>query len=381
MRAPLLEVTHVNKTFPGTHALKDVSFELLPGEVHALMGENGAGKSTLMHIISGVYSPDSGEVRIDGKPVTLRDTRQAQDMGVGMVFQELSLAPGLSIAENVFPNRAPTRFAGTIAWGSLYRQTRDLLAQFDLDIDPHTLVRDLNLTTRQIVEIVKALSLNAHILLLDEPTSALPPTEVERLFEVIRRLKARGIGIVYISHRIPEVMEIADRVTVLRDGKRVVTQTIAEATPDTIIEQMVGRKITDLYPARAGQMGAELLRVEGLSREKAFSNISFKLHRGEIIGIAGLMGARRSELLRALVGAERAHSGRMMVEGQAVRLSSPQQAFALGMAYLPEERKTDGLFLKMPLRQNVSVTALRDFARFGLMNSRREAAVTQTLVD
>ncbi|MBI5670507.1 MAG: sugar ABC transporter ATP-binding protein [Chloroflexi bacterium] len=381
MSAPLLEVTRVNKSFPGTHALKDVSFELLPGEVHALMGENGAGKSTLMHIISGVYAPDSGDVRIDGRPVALRDTRQAQDLGIGMVFQELSLAPGLSIAENVFPNRAPTRLGGTIDWRSLYRQTRVLLAQFDLEVDPRTLVRDLNVTTRQIVEIVKALSLNARILLLDEPTSALPPTEVEHLFDVLRRLKARGIGIVYISHRIPEVMAIADRLTVLRDGQRVGTHAVAEVTPDRIIEQMVGRKITDLYPPRADQLGAELLRVERLTRDKTFADISFTLHRGEIIGIAGLMGARRSDLLRALVGVDRVQSGSIIIEGRRVHLTSPEQAFALGMAYLPEERKTDGLFLKLPLRQNISVTALRDFSRFGLMNPRREAAVSQTFVE
>ncbi len=381
MAEPLLQVTNVNKSFPGTHALKGVSFELLSGEVHALMGENGAGKSTLMHIISGVYLPDSGDVRIDGRLVTLRDTRQAQAMGIGMVFQELSLAPGLSIAENVYPNRAPVRIGGTIAWRSLYRQTRDLLAQFDLDIDPRTLVRDLNITTRQIVEIVKALSLNARILLLDEPTSALPPTEVEHLFDVLRRLKKRGIGVVYISHRIPEVMQIADRVTVLRDGQHVATQPIDTLTPDDIIEQMVGRKLTDLYPARADQIGAELLRVERLTRDHSFYDISFTLRRSEIIGIAGLMGARRSDLLRALVGATPVHSGSIMVEGQPVRFRSPEQAFARSIAYLPEERKTDGLFLKMPLHQNISVTALRDFATLGVMNPRKEARVSETFVE
>ncbi|NWG15811.1 MAG: sugar ABC transporter ATP-binding protein [Chloroflexi bacterium] len=381
MRTPLLEVTGVNKSFPGTHALKDVSFELLPGEIHALMGENGAGKSTLMHLLSGVYAPDSGEIRIDGHPVMLRSPRQAQAHGIGMVFQELSLAPGLSIAENVYPNRAPTRPGGTIAWGSLYRQTRELLAQFEIDVDPRTLVRDLNITTRQIVEIVKALSLDARMLLLDEPTSALPPNEVERLFDVLRRLKARGIGIVYISHRIPEVMAIADRVTILRDGQRVGTHPIGAVTPDDIIEQMVGRKIADLYPARADSFGQELLRVEGLSHERDFSGISFTLRRGEIVGVAGLMGARRSELLRALVGVNKTTSGTIAISGSPVRIQSPEHAFALGMAYLPEERKTDGLFLKMPLRQNISATALRDFARLGLMSARKEAAVTQAYVE
>lgn len=380
MSEALLDVTQINKSFPGTHALRDVSFELLPGEVHALMGENGAGKSTLMHILCGVYTPDRGTIRLGGRVVTLNGPRQAQELGIGMVFQELSLAPGLSIAENVFPNRAPTRAAGLVDWSALFRRTRDLLAQFDLDINPRTLVRDLNITTRQIIEIIKALSLNARILLLDEPTSALPPDEVNRLFTVIRRLKEKGIGIVYISHRIPEVMEIADRVTVLRDGQRVGTHLIRDVTPDTIIEMMVGRKLADLYPDRAASMGDELLRVESLSGVRTFSDISFSLRRGEIIGLAGLLGARRGELLRALVGDAPISSGRTFINGQPVHIASPGQAFSLGIAYLPEERKTDGLFLKMALYQNVTVTALRRFARMGLMDARRETAVAQDYV-
>ncbi|MBL8153702.1 MAG: sugar ABC transporter ATP-binding protein [Anaerolineae bacterium] len=381
MTAVLLDVEQINKSFPGTHALRDVSFDLLPGEVHALMGENGAGKSTLMHILCGVYAPDSGTIRLGSQVVQMNGPRHAQELGIGMVFQELSLAPGLSIAENVFPNRAPIRAGAFVDWNALYRRTRDLLAQFDLEIDPRTLARDLNITTRQIVEIVKALSLNARILLLDEPTSALPPDEVSRLFSVIRRLKEKGIGIVYISHRIPEVMEIADRVTVLRDGQRVGTHPIGELTPDRIIEMMVGRKLADLYPDRAEGLGSELLRVEHLSGVKSFSDVSFTLRRGEIIGLAGLLGARRGELLRALVGDVPISGGRLFVEGKPVRITSPGQAFALGMAYLPEERKSDGLFLKMPLRQNISVTALRRFARMGLMDSRSETSVAQEFVN
>ncbi|MBE2270636.1 MAG: sugar ABC transporter ATP-binding protein [Anaerolinea sp.] len=376
----LLQVIGVNKSFPGTHALKDVSFELLSGEVHALMGENGAGKSTLMHIISGVYRPDTGSVSIDGQPVVLTTPRRAQELGIGMVFQELSLAPGLSIAENVFPNRAPVR-AGLVAWGKLYTRTVEMLREFELDIDPRTLVRDLNVTTRQIVEIVKALSLNAKILLLDEPTSALPPNEVELLFKTIRRLKARGIGVVYITHRIPEVMQIADRVTVLRDGQVVGTHPISALTPDAIIEMMVGRKLTDLYPERAESVGAPLLEVENLCHSGKFADVSFTLRRGEIVGIAGLMGSRRGDVLRALVGVIRAQSGTIKLDGQIVRIQSPEAAFALGLAYLPEERKSDGLFLKMPVRQNISVTTLRQFARLGVMNPAKETAAARHYID
>lgn len=381
MTTPLVEVERVSKAFPGTQALSEVSFELLPGEVHALVGENGAGKSTLVHILSGVLAPDSGVIRIAGQPVEIHNPRQAQSLGIGMVYQELSLVPSLSIAENVFPNRAPVRPGGLINWPLLYERTRALMAHFELDVDVRTPVRALSVTARQIVEIVKALSLDARILLLDEPTSALTLDEVGLLFDVIRRLKQQGIGIVYISHRIPEVMTIADRVTVLRDGRRVGTFITREITPDRLIEAMVGRTLTEMFPDRGNGQQGELLRVEGLSSEDGFQDITFHLNRGEIVGLAGLKGSRRSELLRALVGDRRVTAGRVFVEGCPVRIASPADAFALGMAYLPEERKADGLFLKMPLRQNVSATALADFSRLGIMNPRQEAAVARRFVE
>lgn len=380
MSAPLLEVRGVSKSFPGTQALSDVSFDLLPGEVHALMGENGAGKSTLMHILSGVYVPDAGEIRINGQPVQINNPRQAQDLGIGMVFQELSLVSSLSIAENIFPNRAPSRLPGVIDWPRLYQNTRQLIAQFDQDLDVRTPVGMLNVTTRQIIEIVKAFSLNAKILLLDEPTSALTLDEVERLFDTIRRLKQRGIGIVYVSHRIAEVMEITDRVTVLRDGKLVGTYATADMTPDALIEKMVGRKLlNDLFAKRTSSNGAELLRVEKLTRKNEFSDISFEVRKGEIIGVAGLKGARRSELFRALVGITRPSSGQIWLEGKLMNFRSPQQAFARGMAYLPEERKTDGLFLRMPLSRNIVSATLKNFARWGIMSRRREVDTSQHL--
>jgi ABC-type sugar transport system ATPase subunit len=381
MTTPVLEVRQVSKSFPGTQALDDVSFDLLPGEVHALMGENGAGKSTLMHVLSGVYGPDSGEIRINGQPVQINNPRQAQDLGIGMVFQELSLAPRLSIAENVFPNRAPSRLPGVINWSQLYENTRELIAQFDLDVDVRTPVGTLDITTRQIIEIVKALSLNAKILLLDEPTSALTLDEVELLFGTIRRLKQRGIGIVYVSHRVPEVMEITDRVTVLRDGRLVGTYNTAEMTPDILIEKMVGRKLlSNLFMKRTYSDGGELLKVEKLTRRNEFSDISFEVRKGEIVGVAGLKGARRSDLFRALVGVKKPHSGQIWLEGQPVKINSPMQAYALGMTYLPEERKTDGLFIKMPLSRNMVSATLKAFARWGVISRRRETEVAENLV-
>ncbi|GAB4575681.1 MAG: sugar ABC transporter ATP-binding protein [Anaerolineae bacterium] len=374
MTTSLLEVHEISKAFPGTQALDQVSFELRPGEVHALVGENGAGKSTLMHILSGVLRPDSGEIRLAGERVEIQNPRHAQDLGIGMVFQELSLVPSLSIAENIFPNRAPVRFAGVIDWQALQRKTRDLLAQFELDVDPQTPVRALSISNRQIIEILKALSLNPKVLLFDEPTSALPPDEVELLFATIQRLKANGIGIVFTSHRIPEIMAIADRVTVLRDGHKIGTYVISEITPDDLIEAMVGRKLTEMFPERNGGNGRELLRVEHLTHEGVFWDVSLTLRAGEIVGLAGLKGAHRGEFLRALVGVEPVDAGQVWLEGQPVRITSPVMAVRRGIAYLPEERKTDGLFLKMPLRQNTSVVHLAEFARLGVMNRRKETA-------
>ena len=382
MTSPVLEVHQISKSFPGTQALDDVSFDLLPGEVHALMGENGAGKSTLMHVLSGVYVPDAGQIYINGGPVQISNPRQAQELGIGMVFQELSLAPSLSIAENVFPNRAPTRLPGVIDWPQLYENTRELIARFDLDVDVRTPVGALNVTTRQSIEIVKALSLDANILLLDEPTSALTLDGVELLFDTIRRLKQRGIAIVYVSHRVQEVMEITDRVTVLRDGKLVGTYTTAEITPDFLIEKMVGRKLlNNLFAKRTSSNGEELLKVEKLTRKNEFSDISFEVRKGEIVGVAGLKGARRSELFRALVGARKLHGGQIWLEGQLVKIQSPMHAFALGMSYLPEERKTDGLFLEMSLSRNVVSATLKTFARWGIMRRRMEMRISENLME
>lgn len=381
MSQALFEIRNATKLFPGTTALDKVSFDLQPGEVHALVGENGAGKSTLMNIISGVLQPTEGEVLIDGKVVHLNSPADAQAFGVGTVFQELSLIPSLSIAENIFPNRAPARFAGFIKWETMFHKAQELLAQFELDIDARTFVRDVNVTTRQIVEIVKALSLNARILLMDEPTSALTPDEVELLFSLIRRLKAQGIGIVYISHRIPEIMEIADRVTILRDGKKVGTHPIAETTPDQIIQLMVGRAILDIYPERGSDAGDVLLQAQSLTVNDHFYDVSFELHAGEILGVAGILGSGRSELLKALCGIVRVDRGQLLLNGQPVAFSNPRQAFAHGLAYMPEERKTDGLFLKMPLSQNISVTQLKQFAQIGIMQPKAESAMAQSFID
>ncbi len=384
MIEPLLVAKNITKTFPGTQALDNVTLDLLPGEIHALVGENGAGKSTLMNILSGVLALDSGQIDIAGHPVQILNPKHAQELGVGTVFQELSLVPSLSIAENVFANRAPLRAFGTVDWSKLYQRTRELMAPFDVNVDVRTLVRDLNVGTKQLVEIAKALSLNARILLLDEPTSALTPDEVQHLFGVIRRLQADQIGIVYISHRMREVFEIADRVTVLRDGRRVGTYPISEANPDNVIRLMVGRELAvavDKHAASTAGSSGVLLRVQGLSSRSHYRDISFSLRRGEIVGIAGLKGSGRSDLGHTLAGVEHPQIGQIWIEERPVKINSPVDAVALGIGYLPEERKIDGLFLQMTVSHNISVTRLRQFARWGLMDRRKENAVAQSLVE
>ncbi len=384
MTEPLLVAKNVSKVFPGTQALDNVTLDLLPGEIHALVGENGAGKSTLMNILSGVVTPDSGQIDIAGQPVQILNPKHAQELGIGTVFQELSLVPSLNIAENVFANRAPLRAFGMVDWRKLYQRTRELMAPFDVNVDARTLVRDLTVSAKQLVEIAKALSLNAKILLLDEPTSALTPDEVQHLFGVIRRLKADQIGIVYISHRMREVFEIADRITVLRDGRRVGTYPIADVTPEEVIRRMVGREITTAAEKRAtsadGSTG-EVLRVEGLSNGSYYRDISFSLRRGDVVGIAGVKGSGRSNVARTLAGVERAEAGTIWIEGRQVKINSPVDAIALGIGYLPEERKIDGLFLQMSISHNISVTDLPHFARWGLMDRRKENAVAESFVD
>ena len=377
--APLLEAHEISKAFPGTQALERVSFALLAGEVHALVGENGAGKTTLVNILSGVIRPDAGEIRIGGRSVHILNPRQAQELGIGTVFQELSVVPALSVAENVFAARAPTRALGLVNWPRLYANTRALLAPFEAHIDPRTRVRDLSISARQIVEIAKALSLNARILILDEPTTALTPDEVRLLFRVMRRLRDDGLGVVFISHRVREVLEIADRVTVLRDGRLVGTYPAAQLTEHDLIRLMVGRELSDMFERGNGRAGAELLRVEGLSGE-GFRDVSLALRQGEIVGLAGLKGAGRSELARALVGTCPSYEGRLLVGGRPAQIRSPMDAMKLGIGYLPADRKSEGLFLDMSVRDNIVAASLRLLSHFGLVDAGAQEAVARRFV-
>ena len=358
----LLEVRNLVKTFPGVRALDGVCFELRVGEVHALIGENGAGKSTLINTLAGAQQPDSGEILLDGRPVRFANPHASARQGIGVVFQERSLCPNLSVAENIFADRQPLRSQALnlIDWKKLHQDTTELLQRFQLPVDPRLPVRHLSAAMQQLVEILKAISLRPRILILDEPTSSLTATETKLLFDTMRRLKAEGLSFIYVSHHLPEVFEITDRITVFRDGRHVHTCNTKDITEAELVNRMVGRELTDLFGRRKGAIGGEVFRLEG--------DVCLSVRRGEIVGLAGLAGAGRTELGRAIFGAEPLAGGRLFLDGQPVVLRSPAEAIAHRVGYLTEDRKEQGLFLELAVRSNCVAASLRRFARHGLMD-------------
>jgi ribose transport system ATP-binding protein len=344
----------VSKEFPGVKAVDRVDLEILPGEVHALAGENGAGKSTLMKILSQVERPTEGELQISGEKVAFHGPGYAQSLGVAMVYQEFALAPHLSVAENLFLGREPAR-AGFINRRSEKEKAGELLGRVGLEIDSNRLVSGLTVAEQQRLEIAKALAIEAKVLILDEPTATLAEREIEGLFEVIREMASRGIAILYISHRLDEIFRIADRVTVMRDGKVVETKPTSELTEEELVNLMVGREIGNLYPKPEAEIGEVLLRVEGISREGVLKDCSFEVRSGEILGFAGLVGAGRTELARAVFGADPVDSGRVELEGREIQVKSPQAAIAAGIGYLTEDRKGAGLALQLGIDHNITL--------------------------
>jgi ribose transport system ATP-binding protein len=374
-RAPLLAVERVSKTFGGSIALDSVSIDLQSGEVHAIVGENGAGKSTLLNIVSGAVTPDTGEIRVRGEVAHFTSPKDAHENGVGTVFQELSLVPNLSVSENIFSNRAPVRNGVFIRWSTLHQQAEQLMAQFGQKINVKVPVERLPSSTRQVVEIAKALSLNAQIILLDEPTSALTADEVDALFAVIRRLKANGIGIMYISHRMREVFGIADRITVLRDGRKIGTFAKERTSTREIVRLMVGRELDAMFEPRRGPIREIVLQGEGLNQPGLFSDVNLAVRAGEIVGLAGLMGSRCSELGMALAGVVPTISGVIRVKGRTVRMRGISDAIKLGIAYLPAERKTDGLFLEYSIGDNIISAILPRFSKYGFIDRAKRDRV------
>jgi rhamnose transport system ATP-binding protein len=370
---PIFAARQISKSFGGVHALQDVHFEIYPGEVHALLGENGAGKSTLIKIITGVYQPDLGELFLEGQPIRFAGTREAQAHGIAAIYQEPSLFPDLDIAENILVGRQPMRRWG-VDWKRMYQEAGALLRRLGLALDPRTKARELSVAQQQVVEIARALSIDAKVLIMDEPTSSLTLGEVEELFGIVRQLRAAGTAIVFISHRLEELFALADRVTTLRDGAYVGTRAMADVTSDDLIRMMVGRTLGELFPKQAVEPGEVVLEVAGLGVEGSFWDVSFELRRGEILGMAGLIGAGRTNVARALFGTEPATAGTIRLDGKAVAIASPDEAMALGIGYVPEDRKEHGLILNMRIAENITLPVLSRFATGGWLDSQRELA-------
>ena len=371
--APVLEVEGLEKSFPGVKALSGVRFEVRAGEVHALLGENGAGKSTLIKIVSGVYRPDAGTIRIDGRETRFASPQEAQAAGIATVYQELLLFPDLTVAENIFLGHAPRSRWGGIDWRRMRARAAAILASLDIhELDPSAPVRSLSVANRQRVEIAKALSLNARVLILDEPTAALPEADVVRLFDTVRRLRARGVGVVYISHRMAEIFTLADRVTVLRDGQYVATRPVARTTEPELIAMMVGRTIDQLFPKGAATVGEPVLEVRDLVAPPVVRGVSLIVRKGEIVGLAGLIGSGRSELAQAVFGITPRASGEIRLAGRPARIASAGEAKRQGIAYVPEDRATQGLVRPMTVRENVSLAVLRRIAKHGFIDRGAE---------
>jgi ribose transport system ATP-binding protein len=382
---PLIRMEGIDKAFPGVQALKDAHFELRPGEVHALVGENGAGKSTLMKVLTGVYHKDAGSIEIQGREVDVPDPRAGRDLGISMIHQELLLAGHLTVAQNIYLGREPRgRFGFMVDDKEQVRQAAELVERLGLKLDPTARANDLKVAQQQMVEIAKALSLDASVLIMDEPTAALTKTEIEELFRIIRSLREQGHGIVHISHRLEELREIADRVTVMRDGRHVATVRIEDVSIDEIISMMVGRTIYEEAPQVPDDLHQKdvVLEVRGLSRGRAVQDVSFQLRRGEILGVAGLVGAGRSEMARLIFGADKKDAGDIDVNGERVEIGNPAQAVGMGIAYLSEDRKRDGLTLGLDLETNVTLAALTRFLRsLGQVDTRKVRAATEQRVE
>ncbi len=378
---PLLELQGICKSFPGVRALLEVSFAVWPGEVHMLLGENGAGKSTLMKVLCGAYRADAGRFLHKGRTVEIASPIDARRLGVAVIFQEFSLVPYLDIAQNIFLGRAPAgRIPGTIDRRRMHQEARRVLELVGLDLDPATKIHRLGVAQQQMVEIAKALSQDARILVMDEPTAALSDRESEQLFRIVARLKASGVAIIYISHRMAEVFALGDRVTVLRDGQRIRTLLPAEASPDELVRLMVGRSVDMTYPRRFGAPGETLLEVRGLSAPNGIRDISLTVRAGEIVGLAGLVGSGRTEVARAIFGADPVTTGEIRVFGR-IHTGGPDAAARKGMALIPESRKSEGLALNRSVGDNLVVAGLPSLFRGGLFRPGRARAVAQEMID
>lgn len=379
----VLSLRGVTKTFPGVKALDGINLDFYAGEVHSICGENGAGKSTLMKILSGVYSLDQGEIYLNGEKTTIRNPLDALNKGQSIIFQEFNLVDALSIAENIYLGRMSNKRGTWINWKQINEQAHQLMLRVGYDIDPTTLIKDLSVAEKQMVEIAKALSYHSRIIIMDEPSATLTSNEVEKLFRIVEDLRADGVTVIYISHKLEEVMQISDRVSIMRDGRIISTHDIAEVNTDMIVEEMVGRTVSQSYPQRASKPGEDaevVLEARNLSREGVFRNISFQLRKGEILGFAGLVGSGRTEIVRAIFGADKLDSGDVLIGGQKVKITSPRVAIKNGLALLTEDRKSQGLHLHLPVSKNISCANLNAVCKNTFVSRRQEKRISEEYV-
>lgn len=376
----ILRLEGIDKRFPGVHALDQVDLDLAEGEIHMLLGENGAGKSTLLKILSGSIQKDAGRILLRGRPVEIADAKHARALGIGMVYQELSLVPGLTVAENIFLGRWPARAGGLINWHEMVARAEAVLGSLGVPIDPRAPVRSLSVAEQQLTEIARVLALDVQILLLDEPTSALSDRDRDRLFGLLRGLRAKGVSVLYTSHRLGEIREIGDRATVLRDGRKVGTLAVADAAEDAVVRMMVGRDISERFPKTPVPIGAPVLTVRDLCAGGLLNGINFTLHSGEILGIFGLRGAGRTTLARSLFGLARSTQGEILVNGERIEVTSPEDAIRHGIGYSTEDRR-QGLVPMMGLPPNITLASLDGVTRAGIIDHREEQRIGARLVE
>ncbi|WP_406676351.1 sugar ABC transporter ATP-binding protein [Moorella sp. ACPs] len=359
----ILEMENITKTFSGVKALNNVKLKVKKGTVHALVGENGAGKSTLMKILMGIYKPDSGIIKFKGKEVSFQSPRDSLNLGISMIHQELCLIPYMTVAENIYLGREPLSSTGWINEKIMFQNTKNLLDILDIPIEPTVKINELSIANRQLIEIAKAISYNAELIIMDEPTSAITDREVNNLFKIIRTLIVKGISIIYISHKLNEIFEIADEITVLRDGQYIKTDSVKNLNKEMVIEMMVGRELKQLFPKKEAKITDIILEVKNLTHKKKFKNISFKLRKGEILGVAGLMGSGRTELMESIFGLRKLDEGEIYINGKKVEIKSPKDAIKNKIAFLTEDRKRTGLFLEHSVEDNMIVSSLKNYLK------------------
>lgn len=374
---PILQVRGISKSFYGVTVLKDIDLDVFPGEIHAICGENGAGKTTLMNILTGSFPPDSGDIYFNGEKVVFNSPKDAQQIGISIVHQEISLFSHLTVAENIYAGRMPLRHGDLIDKNELNKKAKEVIKELKTNIEPDEIVGDLSISQQQMVEIAKALSSNCKLLILDEPTSALTEAETETLFNILEILKQNGMAILYISHRMSEIFKICQRVTVLRDGEHVWTKTISDITIDEVVSSMVGRKLDNIYPEKGRKSDNVKLEVKGLTRKGVYSDVTFKLYEGEILGIFGLMGAGRTEVARGICGIDHVDHGEIYLNGEKISINNIQNTIKRGLVYVTEDRKNEGLFLEMSVAENIIAGNLQQVSKRGFIKENLVTLISE----